>query len=450
MGNPLASREAEVAVLGAVLSDAVVLEQLKPMLAPEDFAEAKHVHIFAAMLELSRQRVPVDHLTLAEALKAKGVLPAVGGPAYLMQLDQAVPLPSRAAEYARTVRDMALRRKASHMAGQAASWALDLAVPVDKLLSDGAKQWASLTQTVKGARTGPQLLEGLLDRLDAVQRGEVELCVPTGIDRWDEVFGGLQPSKLTFIGSLPGVGKTSLLATMVENLCGMGRKVGVFILEDDGETLMRRLVSKRSSVPLFLLATKKLTHSQMQRVAEASESVHRDTAGLIVDDRSMLTPSQIVQAARDMVVNHGVEALFLDHLGKVDFESKKHHAHDLAIEYGLNEFTALVKDYKVPMVVCAHLKEREADAKYQRPNLESFARTAYIGRDARVAVGLYLEKDDPTALNLAVLKHTEGEGEGDFPLRALRECGMVSSCNGKLKADTYEQAERRMLAAGGA
>jgi hypothetical protein len=39
-----------------------------------------------------------------------------------------------------------------------------------------------------------------------------------------------------------------------------------------------------------------------------------------MDDRSMLTPSQIVQTARDMIVNDGVQVIFIDHLGKVDFE----------------------------------------------------------------------------------------------------------------------------------
>jgi replicative DNA helicase len=444
--QPMASLEAERAVLGAVLSDSVVLEQLKSLLQPEDFSEAKHVHVFTAMLVLSKARTPVDHLTVAEALKALGVLPAVGGPAYLMELDQSVPLASRAVEYARTVRDMALRRKAAHMATQAASWASDLGVPVDKFLSDGARQWASLTQTVKGVRRGPELVLATIDRCEAVQRGEAVTCLSTGIDRWDEVFGGLQPSKLTFIGSQPGVGKSSLLATMVENLSCTGKKVGFFSLEDEGDWVARRLLSKRASIPLFVLATRKLTDGQMERMSEAASSVYEDLGGLVVDDRSMLTPSQVVQSARDMIVNDGVQVIFIDHIGKMDFESRKHHAHDLAIEHGLNELTALAKDYKVPVVIAAHMKEREKDVQFERPTLQSFARTAYIERDARVAVGLYLDRDDPDVLMVGVLKQTEGVGEGDFSLRRLKECGMVASNNGKIRADTYEQAERRMFA----
>jgi hypothetical protein len=66
-----------------------------------------------------------------------------------------------------------------------------------------------------------------------------------------------------------------------------------------------------------------------------------------------------------------------------------------------------------------------------------------------VAAGLYLDKDDPDTLLCAVLKQTEGEGDGDFGLRRLKECGMVASRNGPTGGDSYAQAERRMLAAGG-
>jgi replicative DNA helicase len=220
MAEPrLQSQEAEKAVLGAVLSDPLVLETVRPVLNAEDFADPKHVHVYAAMCALAQARTPIDHLTVAEALKARGVLGSVGGPAYLMQLDASVPYATRAPDYARTVREFALRRGAVRVAQENAQKASDLGLPVDAVLTEGAREWAKLTHTVKGVRKGPELFLALLDQLDAAQRGEVTLCIKTGIDRWDEVFGGLQPSKLTFLGSQPGVGKSSVFATMVENLC---------------------------------------------------------------------------------------------------------------------------------------------------------------------------------------------------------------------------------------
>src|SRR5215468_10932773 len=89
---------AERAVLGAVLADSTVVASVAEVVHPDDFSSPAHGQIFAAMLALDGTQRPVDHLTLSEELKTRGQLAGVGGPAYLMTLDQVVPLASSAVE----------------------------------------------------------------------------------------------------------------------------------------------------------------------------------------------------------------------------------------------------------------------------------------------------------------------------------------------------------------
>ena len=77
----------------------------------DDFSSPAHAQIFAAMLALDGTQRTVDHLTLSEELKTRGQLASVGGPAYLMTLDQVVPLASNAVEYAHIVKDQSVRRR---------------------------------------------------------------------------------------------------------------------------------------------------------------------------------------------------------------------------------------------------------------------------------------------------------------------------------------------------
>src|SRR5713226_4471327 len=102
---------AERAVLGAVLADNAVIAEVAERVQPDDFASAAHAQIFAAMISLDAAQRTVDHLTLSEELKTRGQLAAVGGPPYLMGLDQVVPVASNAAQYARIVKDQAIRRR---------------------------------------------------------------------------------------------------------------------------------------------------------------------------------------------------------------------------------------------------------------------------------------------------------------------------------------------------
>src|SRR5687767_7742465 len=95
---------AERAVLGAVLADNMVIADVGKIVVPEDFSSQAHAQIFAAMIGLDSTQRVVDSLTLAEELKVRGHLAAVGGPAYLMTLDSVVPVASNATQYAQIVK----------------------------------------------------------------------------------------------------------------------------------------------------------------------------------------------------------------------------------------------------------------------------------------------------------------------------------------------------------
>src|SRR5262249_12255954 len=103
---------AERAVLGAVLANNTVVASVA---IGDDFSSPADSQIFAAMLALDGTQRPVDHLTLSEELKTRGQLAGVGGPAYLMTLDQVVPLASSAVEYARIVKDQSVRRRLANV-----------------------------------------------------------------------------------------------------------------------------------------------------------------------------------------------------------------------------------------------------------------------------------------------------------------------------------------------
>ncbi len=102
---------AERAVLGAVLADNTIISSIAEVVSADDFASPARAQIFGAMLKLDGSSRQVDHLTLAEELKVLGQLAAVGGPAYLMSLDQVVPVPGNAVQYAKIVKDQGIRRR---------------------------------------------------------------------------------------------------------------------------------------------------------------------------------------------------------------------------------------------------------------------------------------------------------------------------------------------------
>ena len=84
------SMDAERSILGAVLLDNAAMEQAAG-LEVAHFSLDSHRRIFSAMNEMYEDRVPIDIITLAEYLKSKQQLDAVGGVAYLSSLTDGIP-----------------------------------------------------------------------------------------------------------------------------------------------------------------------------------------------------------------------------------------------------------------------------------------------------------------------------------------------------------------------
>ena len=85
------SREAEEAVVGAVLINPEVYYDVAQFLQADDFYIHRHQWIWEAFTSLHEQRIPIDLLTINEELDRKGQLTEIGGPAYLTGLVNQVP-----------------------------------------------------------------------------------------------------------------------------------------------------------------------------------------------------------------------------------------------------------------------------------------------------------------------------------------------------------------------
>ncbi|HEY5158616.1 MAG TPA: DnaB-like helicase N-terminal domain-containing protein, partial [Anaerolineales bacterium] len=97
------NREAEEAVVGAVLINPEAYLDLAQFLQPDDFYIVRHRWIWEAFARLHEKRVPLDFLTISEELESAGQLAEIGGPAYLTALLNQVPTSLHAEAYGHMV-----------------------------------------------------------------------------------------------------------------------------------------------------------------------------------------------------------------------------------------------------------------------------------------------------------------------------------------------------------
>lgn len=314
-------------------------------------------------------------------------------------------------ERLKAVREAGRRRRASGALGVVTALLGDPSTATTEAVSALARVLEDLQTDASG---GACTLDGdvvpFLDHLDEVDRGNRAPVLETGLEGLDAIVGGLQPRVLTFVGSLPGVGKSALLAALVRNLAGRGLRVGLLSLEDERRWLTARLTAEAANVPIFVLLNRRMGQHQKERVQMALESIFPWLSLVDVDDRPALSVAEVVASARQMV-RRGAKALLVDHLGEIRVERTDRH--DLDVMECVQQLRALAKTYAIPVVVLCHLKRREGlTPKSDEPRMTDFAFSASIERSARVALALSRpnfggERDD--TLRVHVLKQTNGK-----------------------------------------
>lgn len=432
--NELHDVQAEAAILGACLRDSEAWDAVC-FLAAADFHDERHALVYEAMQGAKR---PLDHLTVAERMKAVGTLAQVGGPAFLMSLDQGVPFAPNLGAYVASVRAMAMRRAAYRKAQELAAEACNLTRDAADVALTASAELAKLgSNGADSILTGYEVVERLRVQLDKVQRGELLPITPTKLKAWDYVLGGLQPGTVTMLGGRPGLGKTAVETSIAINLAHAWReqdpgasRTGIVWLEDPVEALARRGVSYTSTVPVWRIAKEVLSGPVLEMVGQGLV----DLADLIGDawrvkEASSLNVRQLDATLRQMVVRHGCRVLIVDHLGEVEVDGSAFRgARDLMTREVVKTVRNVAKDLNVAVLLLLHLSRstnKDKDQRQQRPTLESGGESSAIEKMARAMVYLWDDPDHPGYVACHVPKQTEGDKGFDFYLRMNKSAALV-------------------------
>ncbi len=213
--TPPHNLEAERAVLGAILLDAGVLDDIP--LTAADFYLDRHQLLFDACRELAADGSPVDLRTLQARLEHSGDFERIGGLAYLTGLDLDLPDIRRVAAYAAIVRERAVRRRLLHAAERLERRARTGQAEATAIAAIAARELEEL-QDPAVSDDAPGATRRLLDHLiedtrarhaQRLATGQAVLGLHTGVPRLDGLLCGLGRG-LHLLAGPPGMGKTTL------------------------------------------------------------------------------------------------------------------------------------------------------------------------------------------------------------------------------------------------
>ncbi|MCH6575613.1 MAG: replicative DNA helicase [Bacteroidetes bacterium] len=309
--------EAEQAVLGAVLIESTVINQVLEILIPEDFYKEAHRKIFNSMIDLDRENKPIDLLTLFDHLKSNGnLLEEVGESSYLTYLTELVPTTENVNYYAKLVKEKSIIRKLVMAASDIAHRGNDENVDLDEFIDRAEQTILDIAQNkikpsfYDSRELAVKALE-IIEQLHA--RKELITGIPTGFEKLDHLTSGLQPADLIIIAGRPGLGKTSLTLNIAAYAAmEHGISIGIFSLEMTKEQLMLRMLSNKSKVNYSNIRSGYIKDEDLEKLVHAADELGQ--AKIYIDDTPAISVLEIRAKTRRQKRDKGLDMIIVDYL----------------------------------------------------------------------------------------------------------------------------------------
>ncbi len=417
------SREAEEAVLGAVLINPEAYFDVAQFLKPDDFFIVRNRWIWEAFGRLHERRSSIDYITVQSELEQMNQLNEVGGVGYLMTLINQTPSSLNVESYGKIVEENAIRRRMLSAANDLARLAYDQRNSIDTVMDEAEKAIFNVSERRIRHDLQPiqQVLSAVYDRVDMLsQRGDEIFGVPTGLIDLDRLLGGLQNSDLLIVAGRPGMGKTGFLLSVAKNAAQKHKKhVAMFSLEMSNEQLVQRLIAQETGIDTQRLRTGKLNEEEWPLFTHAIE-VLADTH-IFLDDTPAITPLQLRTKCRRLHLEYKLDLVIVDYLQLMNSDVRTDNRVQ-EVSFISRNLKVLARELNVPVLTAAQLSRAVEQRADKRPVLSDLRESGSLEQDADVVMFIHrpemLEKDNPKQ-NLAeiiVAKHRNGPTHGGIQL----------------------------------
>lgn len=413
---PPHNEDAERSLLGAVMLDNRVLDELLTRVSPEDFWREPHRHIFRAMSELYGRGEPIDVITLADYLLAEDRLEAVGGPNFLARLSTEVPSAANAGQYAEIVRRKSSLRQFIHTADGLVHDAYADVSDVDQFMDDVERKLFSITQAgvKKDYASMREVIQAAFTQIEALHNKNEHITgVPSGFADLDEITAGWQASDLIIVAARPAMGKTSFTLNMAAH-SALVRKIpcAFFSLEMSNEQLAIRLLCSEARVDQSKLRRGNLNDQEWAKLIKAAGAL--SDAKIFLDDTPSLPIMEFRSKCRRMKAEHDIGIIFVDYLQLMRGTAATTNSREQEISEISRNLKAVAKELNVPIIALAQLNRGVESRTDKRPIMSDLRESGAIEQDADIITFIYRDEvynpdtEDKGVAEIIIVKHRNG------------------------------------------
>jgi replicative DNA helicase len=397
--------EAEQALLGALILDNSVIDNIPDTLRPYHFAAEINSLIYDSICKINDIGSVADPITITAYLGSNEVFQKANGKKYLIDLLDSVIGLSNVGDYAKIIYDLYLRRQIVEISDGAITKARSFDDPnevapsiVESIEKDLYELVSESSWNGRPLSFGAALTESIDAAKVAYERDSRIVGVTSGFKLIDKWLGGLHNSDLLVIAGRPSMGKTALATNIAFNaakakLNNMSEGAGVifFSLEMSAEQLATRILAAESGITSDSIRRGEIPKNSFDKLVTISQELEK--LELYIDDTPSISVNQIRSRARKLKRKKDIGLIVIDYLQLVDVGGWRN------IENRVQEISeitralkGIAKELNVPVLALSQLSRAVEQREDKKPQLSDLRESGSIEQDADVVMFVFREE----------------------------------------------------------
>ena len=416
--------EAEQALLGSILVNNDIIDEISTLINSKIFYDPAHVKIYEVIESLNNKGMIANPITLKNFFEKDNMLNEVGGTEYLVKLTRFSGSIKQAIDYAKIVHEMFLRRELILISDKLNADTLNASSKeqnAETIIEDTEKSLYNLAERGTFSQSYIRFDKALDQTIDmatkAMQSDRGIVGVPTGLTDLDEKLGGLHKSDLIILAGRPSMGKTALATNIAYNAAQniLERQeessVAFFSLEMSSEQLSTRILSEQSRIKSDDIRRGKVTEEEINRYVETSRNIYN--LPLFIDETPAITIATLSNRARRIQRLFGLSLIVVDYIQLMRSNLNKNEGRVQEISEITQGLKALAKELSVPVLALSQLSRAVEQRDDKQPQLADLRESGSIEQDADVVMfvyreAYYLERKQP---KLGSIEHAEWQSK---------------------------------------
>ena len=415
--------EAEQALLGSILVNNDIIDEVSSIVSSSIFYDPAHVKIYEVIENLNNKGMIANPITLKNFFEKDNMLNEVGGTEYLVKLTRFSSSSKQAIDYARIIHEMYLRRELIMISDKLSSETLNSSQDqnAEKIIESTEKSLFDLAERGTFSQSFLKFNQALDQTIEmatvAMQNDQGIVGVPTGLTDLDEKLGGLHKSDLIILAGRPSMGKTALATNIAynasQNILKRQEKssVAFFSLEMSSEQLSTRILSEQAKIRSDDIRRGKVSEEEINRYIETSRNIYN--LPLYIDETPAITIATLSNRARRIKRLFGLSLVVVDYIQLMRSSSNKNDGRVQEISEITQGLKALAKELAVPVLALSQLSRAVEQRDDKQPQLADLRESGSIEQDADVVMfvfreAYYLERKQP---KLGSIEHAEWQSK---------------------------------------